>query len=337
MNGLLDNINDRIVGEMEQAAPRRWEEARFDYTVESMPPPVLMWVNETPAVFEGGLHLIAGPKKCGKTTLSRILIASILANGEKVFGITAKADLKVSLYDTEQADWRIFHQTERAFKMARKERMRSPQLEVFHLKKYDFDTRLQIIAETVEDDQPDVIILDGVADLLADINNMEDSGRIVDALNKIADTAAVVMVLHTNPSDPAGKARGNLGTLIENAVETSFLVKKDNDIFTVECKESRGKEFSPFSYMKVGEVELVEAVPPVKEKPISPADRLFAAMEQDKVYDLNELYNLVPDDNVASVRSAATSLCQDGRAMKPSRGQYKLIPVMKNVVEGPRL
>lgn len=337
MNGPLDNINHRIVGEMEQPAPRRWEEARFDYTVESMPPPALMWVNDTPAVFEGGLHLIAGPKKCGKTTLSRILIAAILSNGEKVFGITAKTGLKVSLYDTEQQDWRIFHQTERAFKMARKERLRSPQLEVFHLKKYDFETRLQIITETVEDDNPDVIILDGVAHLLADINNMEDSGRIVDALNKLADTAAVIMVLHTNPSDPTGKARGNLGTLIENAVESAFLVKKENDIFTVECKESRGKEFTPFSYMKTDEDELVEAVTPVKEKKISLADRLFAAMEQGKVYEVDELYNLFPDEKGASVRSAASGLCDDGRAVRTSRGKYRLNTEIENVVEGPRL
>ena len=326
-----------VTEEMNRPAPRRWEEARFDYTVESMPPPVLMWVNETPAVFKGGLHLIAGPKKCGKTTLSRILIAAILSNGEKVFGITAKTGLKVSLYDTEQADWRIFHQTERAFKMAQKERVRSSQLEVFHLKKFDFETRLRIITETVEDDHPDVIILDGVAQLLVDINNMEESGRIVDALNNLADTAAVLMVLHTNPSDPTGKARGNLGTLIENAVETAFLVRKENDIFTVECKESRGVEFTPFSYMKTGEDELVEAVTPVKEKTVSLKERLLATMEQGKVYTLNDLYNLFPDSKTASIRSAVDDLRLDGKVLKPDRGQYKLIPVIENVVEGPRL
>ncbi len=208
--------------------------------------------------------------------------------------------------------------------MAGKPRKTIDALRVFQLKELDCEKRLQAIIESVEDYAPDLVIVDGVADLVHDINDMAESGRVVDALNNIAKESSVLCVLHTNPSSPEGKSRGNLGTIIENKAEATFLVVRQGDIFTVRCKDSRGRGFDPFSYTKTINDDIIQASTPINEKPLTAKDRIYSAMEPGRDYTTAELIGIVSDVSGGTAKSAIHHLCREGRIVSVRRGSYAL-------------
>ena len=325
MNGLLDNIGDIVINAMEQAAPGRWDEYIFDYSQPITEEPSIAWINGVGILFKEGPTIISGPKKAGKTTFVRLLLAAILS-GENVLGITAKSGLTVTIFDTEQQEYRILSYIDKSFQMACLARRIDPRLNVYRLRKSPVEKRLQIIVETIEEKHPDIAIVDGVADLVLDINSMETATKVMDELLRVSDETgtALILIIHTNPSTPDGKSRGNLGTIAENKAECNILVSKSGDIFTVSCKDARGRPFPSFSYAKTENNDIVQASAPAK--PITAKDRILAYMEPDQVYKYAELLRTFVDDKTkeGTVKTAIRELCAEGYIVAVERGRYRL-------------
>ena len=96
------------------------------------------------------------------------------------------------------------------------------------------------------------IVIDGIRDLLTDINNTDQSTEIVTKLmqwTKIYNIHATV-VLHENPS--SDKLRGHLGTEITNKAETVISIEKpleSPNISRVIPRFIRGtKEFADYAF-----------------------------------------------------------------------------------------
>lgn len=97
------------------------------------------------------------------------------------------------------------------------------------------------------------VILDNIVHFLNNFNDPTESAQLNEWLIKMKSeyNCHILNVLHENGSDYGnGKAKGHLGTLLENTCETIIRVEKDKDNKAqsiVSVKESRGQEFEAFA------------------------------------------------------------------------------------------
>ena len=93
--------------------------------------------------------------------------------------------------------------------------------------------------------------MDGIRDLIRDINSQEEATMIADKLMKwTAETNShISVIIHENKD--GGKARGHIGTELSNKAETIFRVKlceQDKRISIASGERTRGAPFDDFSF-----------------------------------------------------------------------------------------
>ncbi|HKC69471.1 MAG TPA: hypothetical protein VKG26_14645, partial [Bacteroidia bacterium] len=92
-----------------------------------------------------------------------------------------------------------------------------------------------------------LIVIDGIADFINDVNDVEQSTDIVKYFEKLAITyrTSIVVIMHTNPG--TNKERGHLGSHCQRKCESLLTIKTDGDISFIEPKLLRmaGKDGIP--------------------------------------------------------------------------------------------
>ena len=100
-------------------------------------------------------------------------------------------------------------------------------------------------------DKNGLVVIDGVADLVSDVNNLEESNLCV---QKIMEWSAkynchIMTVIHSNYG--SDKPTGHLGSFLEKKTETQIQLEANTvnkEWVTVSCKRSRGYAFETFSF-----------------------------------------------------------------------------------------
>jgi Trp operon repressor len=110
---------------------------------------------------------------------------------------------------------------------------------------------LEVIKEAIDDLRPDIVVIDGIRDLLADFNDVKESSRIINELMIITTTynCGIITVIHTNKAD--NNARGHLGSELYNKAETVLQVANKDGTASVKPHHSRNIEIEPFSFRVV--------------------------------------------------------------------------------------
>ena len=96
-----------------------------------------------------------------------------------------------------------------------------------------------------------LVIIDGVRDLVVDINSPSEATFIISKLMQWTDEFQIHLhtILHQNKGDD--NARGHIGTELLNKAETVLQVEKDktdHNISKVEAVCIRDREFDPFAF-----------------------------------------------------------------------------------------
>lgn len=131
------------------------------------------------------LVAITGKAKCGKTWATSILMAAAMWGGE-ILGMEAAEDLLKVLYvDTEQAAYSTQKVLQRVLKMSTLP-YNDERLQMLNLRRETHDLRLQLLLATMSRMRPDLVIIDGVRDLLLDFNDIEESMTLINRLMKLA-------------------------------------------------------------------------------------------------------------------------------------------------------
>ena len=112
--------------------------------------------------------------------------------------------------------------------------------------------RVRIVEQAIYN-TPDIglVIIDGIRDMVYDINSPGESTRIISKLMQWTDDRQIHIhtILHQNKGDE--NARGHIGTELNNKAETVLLVEKDKsngDISNVSAMHIRAMDFEPFSF-----------------------------------------------------------------------------------------
>ena len=103
-----------------------------------------------------------------------------------------------------------------------------------------------------------LVLIDGVADLVSDVNDIKDGNECVRTLMRLSVEydCHIMTVIHSNYG--SDKATGHLGSTLYKKCETAISLEKSTTHkgrVDVKCKLSRGYSFDNFSF-EVSEYEL---------------------------------------------------------------------------------
>ena len=218
--------------------------------------------NGTGTLALGNVYQVAGLPKSGKSKMVEVLTASCL--GCREWGLTATRQAKVCVFDTEMDE------VDDTDAMARINHLLELDKESDNWDKFRYYNIVEVIAEEedplkvietqIQNDRPDLVIIDGLNDLLEDPNDLSTSKNIVKRLNRFAKTSGgighpvcILWLLHLNQSEGAKgkKAGGHSGSQSTMKVSGGWIVEMDEDsgIITASNSVHRHKPVAPI-YIK---------------------------------------------------------------------------------------
>ena len=298
---------------LERTAPTQQEiDALFNerITPETDLPPMqpLFRMFDVPCFYRGELVADCGKAKSGKTFFLSILMAACLtakALALERLGHTDCTDdtdlkpLRVLWLDTEQSQQstqeilkdRIIPLTENAVSDL------NSTFYAFNLRGLGFDKRQKMVEVAVRTIKPDICIIDGIKDLMTDINDAVQATLIMEKLMALAKelNCCIVCVLHQNKAEQDRNMRGSIGTELTNKAFEVFQCEmiSDNDkmeTFKVTHTFSRKKKMKQKLYYRINDEGLPEEVFDYQEKPRDDLGRWMSpkAVSATVVESLNE-------------------------------------------------
>ena len=250
---------------------RIWESILIRATDKYVTPPEVIRVGTSTIGTLGNFSASTGKGKSKKTFNVCAIVASAIS-GRKVLNYEScfPADKKRILYfDTEQSSFHCHKVLERINCLAGLPAEQDCDLiEFVMLREYGPLERRQII-ELALAERPGVglVIIDGLRDLLYDINSSNESAEVIGLLMKWSSqyNLHIHTVLHLNKGDD--NVRGHIGTELNHKAETVLQISKnemDGSMSEVHASLIRDRDFPPFAFRinPQGLPELVEDFDP---------------------------------------------------------------------------
>ena len=249
--GVVTDIIKSDVAAVEEAAMDEKERYKIDLAKTYSEPSYLIKSGGVGTIPRGDIIAVKAKSKHGKTFLCSIFAA--VAMGAEWGSLSAvEKDCKVMLIDTEQNEKNVARVARRIHALAGLDvHKNSGRLLCYALRKMDMAKRWQFIQDRVSEEHPDLLIIDGIADLIADFNNITESQEII---GKLMATSAefnlsIIFVLHTNKSKEDNNMKGHLGTMAVQKCSDVFEVVKNVATFNVSVSECRNIPISEFSFI----------------------------------------------------------------------------------------
>lgn len=190
---------------------------------------------------------IKSEAKSGKTWLCQLMAAAVLGNKDYAWRAEPEREKPVVLwYDTEQSEQTCNLMAFRLARLLGLDDNDYDHLRIISLRCVPQTSRQLWIEQECERLRPDVLILDGIRDLVLDINNPSEAAITVSWLLHITSEyqVATLTVIHTNKSKSDHSMRGHLGTELLNKAfsvfETVASGTYPNTVYSVMQRECRG-------------------------------------------------------------------------------------------------
>jgi len=211
-------------------------------------PPSLFNINGVEVLPKDAVGIIAAQKKSGKSNFAGLLMAASASPNHQVLNGAIRSNegtLKILNIDTEQPLRDARRTLRRIMKTAGYdygEQWNTHDIVSLSVKDIEEADRIYIIELAVKKYKPQLVFVDGIADLIGSINDEKEAKEVMAWMDYLSCEydCAVVGMLHLNFN--SGKIGGWAGTQANKKFTDSFILKKDrsNGFFTVE-HEGRGE------------------------------------------------------------------------------------------------
>ncbi len=262
-----------------------WRSVHLKITDTYDTPPEILWVNGSTIGTLGNFSASTGKAKSKKTFNISAIVAAALRNGEvlQYSAYLPQEKRKILYVDTEQSFYHCHKVLKRIVRLAGCDiEQNSKDFLFIVLREHTPERRREIIGETLRRVKGiGLVIIDGIRDLMYDINSPSESAEIINLLMRWSSeyNLHIHTVLHLNKGDD--NTRGHIGTELNNKAETVLQVTKstqDANISEVKAMHIRDRDFTPFAF-RINDDALPEVV----------RDYTFDQPRKDRTFPLNEL------------------------------------------------
>lgn len=218
-------------------------------------PPKILFVGDCTIATFGNFSASTGKAKSKKTFNISAMVAAAVTNST-VLNYRAclpEGKRNILYFDTEQSKFHCHSVLERIYKLSGLSlKEDDPRLMFWGLREYTPKLRIAVIDYALRKyDEVGLVIIDGLRDLMYDINNGKEATDVMTVL--MAWTSVYELhihtVLHLNKND--NNPRGHIGTELENKAETVLIISKNtmnNSVSEVKPMHMRDKEFTTFAF-----------------------------------------------------------------------------------------
>ena len=224
---------------------------RVASTTEVQPEEAALTVDGVGLFALSDIHGLKGKQKCGKTTALKVCLAAWMSGRQ--FRVTSGLEEPRVLYmDTEQKQSDVKLIVTDVIQMTGLDAAYvDAHLQVYALRRRDFNLLLDDMRLLICDFQPHVVIVDGIVEFVASFNDESMAKQLIHELLCISEESrlAMVCVLHTNKADEDHNMRGHLGTMLAQKAGTVLECRKQSGIITVSCSDARHQEMPDWSIM----------------------------------------------------------------------------------------
>ena len=229
------------------------------------PPEYVVKIDNVNKFSKGNISLWRGKAK-SKKTFALTMFSTVVSGGinlsNKFISVSGVPE-KIGYFDTEQALSDVHRVVKRLDRLGGKDEM----LMMYGLRPFSPAERMQAIDMWLQKHGKDlsVLIIDGVRDLLMNINDPVESTEVTSNLMRWSYdyNIHIAALLHENKSD--GSSRGHIGTELDNKAEVVIRIEvdtQDKNISWVREVFGRGKgaEDFPFTITDQGLPEIIESM-----------------------------------------------------------------------------
>ena len=308
---ILEEIRRQAERSPEELASQEFNELMKDYVidrnVEYPDPEYLIEIGGVPTMPKGNLVALSAKWKNGKTFFCDILTAIFLGSDHFASCRSRQQEGKVLFFDTEQAksDTARIQKTIEAMIPEH----RCDDFKVACLREASIDTdmdqsatvsRFDIITRAIVHKKPDLVIIDGIADLIYNYNDVIESQDVVNKLAAISNkhNCCIVVVMHQNKGQKDKNMKGHLGTMLFQKCSDVFNVEKCGSVFVASHAVSRHRNCEDICFKLDAQAVPMDAV----------ADRQLQVELERQQHESNLreiLLSIVPEDGSPIRRSSA--------------------------------
>lgn len=202
------------------------------------------WGNQ-PCYARGELVALTGKAKSGKTFVCSLLMA--LAVRSQLMGLSRLHDkpLRVVWIDTEQSEDSTHEILCHRIGALIGEPIPDDQFFVYNLRRDNWQDRLAWAELCIVQAKPDLVIFDGIRDVVGDINNYTEAQTVLDKLLSLASwtQACIVCVLHQNKALEDKTLRGALGTELQNKSYETYECQKDPETHRFTLRQTATRKY----------------------------------------------------------------------------------------------
>jgi hypothetical protein len=166
------------------------------------------------------MTIIQGKPKAKKSALAQLICADILRQNSKV---------RILYFDTEMSEKSVRIRTLSVAKLANIHNFSERFIKIKCRKMLNSE-RKDFVFQAINDFKCDIVVIDGIIDLINDFNKIDESTNLIAELNKCTaqNDCHLILLLHQNKNNESGQ--GHLGYFLEKKCDTLINIKFVNRI-----------------------------------------------------------------------------------------------------------
>ena len=201
----------------------------------------------------GNFSAVVGASKSKKTFFKSLIVSSFIGGEAKNYTTTIQGhksnNCVVLDIDTEQGDWHAQNVFKRIEKMTK---LDYANYKPYALRRYNHKERIEIIEYLIYEsefkDNIGLVCIDGLADLVSDVNNLEECNEIVQKVMKWTDEKKFHLITIIHQNSFSQKATGHLGSAILKKAETICNLTSTDGGTNVKFSYTRGFPISEINF-----------------------------------------------------------------------------------------
>lgn len=204
-----------------------------------------------PFATSGNFSAVQGGAKVGKTYFKSLLIASYIGGNSNTYAANIKShrneEKQIIDFDTEQGEWHVHSGAKRVDDMVG---LIYENYFPYQLRELDVKERIEFIEHClfIKYKNIGLVIIDGIADLVNDVNNPQESNALIQKLMSWSSELNIHILTFIHTNWDSDKATGHLGSSVGKKAETVCDLKRDKEYTNVKFMFCRGFGIEPFRF-----------------------------------------------------------------------------------------
>lgn len=265
--------------------------------------------NKRMAMTRQNISCVTAQAKVGKSFLIKLIVSACLKKQtfqNRLFSEMPNGRDKILYIDTEQSKYHV----QLGLKQIRdivgtNFNSISQNIDVYQFDAVGTDNRFNYVRELIYTKKYSFVIIDGIADLSVDTNDLKLADKLVTELRIWATECDlhILNVIHLNPGDLSHKMKGHLGTKLADKSEIVLGVsidKENQNTRLVQSLATRNRKPDPFAFEitedgnpMIVDYEFKENISKRKKEPVETKKDLLSKYSNEIVIDVfNDLENL---------------------------------------------